>query len=213
MKIQTKVKMKFIELLRPDCYWPSPYTLEQALGTFQWMVKTGEKYDRYNRPGVTELLSMKPTCINSYDVEPITSVDDLRKRFHFALLSKYASHSANKWREDNNIRCGRQRVLYFPHNKESYIHKDHLDSFLKTRGKLKTQLNKFHKKAVNIVAIDLCVVLSGFIFRLTYGYGRSSWVFQLSHTRKGECFSDTFCRASKNLKLLQKKNINKEVTQ
>lgn len=202
INIQTKVKIKFIDLLSPDCVWPYPYTLEQALGVFQWMVKTGEEYNKYNQSGVTELLSMKPTCINFSEIESITSVDDLQKRFHFALLSQDASSSAQEWREDERVKPNAQRSIFFPHNKEGGIHEDHLDSFLKTRGKLKTQLNECHKEAVNIVSIDLRVIPSGFIFRLIYGYEGSSWTFNLSETKSSECFSDTFWRASKKLKSL-----------
>lgn len=205
MNMQTKVKIKFIHFLDPELsYWPYPYTLEQAMGTFQWMIKTGEEYKKSGFPGVIELLSMSPTCINCYRVDPIISTEDLRRRFHFALSGQYVSSSVEKWREDNIINYNSQRILYFPHNKQGNLPQKHFDSFLSTRGKLKTQLNEYHKKAVNIMKIRLFITPTEYIFRLLYGYSYSSWEYDLSRTKNNECFSDTFWRAFNKLNSLMK---------
>ncbi|GJD87780.1 hypothetical protein BHAOGJBA_1285 [Methylobacterium hispanicum] len=92
-----------IELLRPFGYWPQPLSLEQAFELLRWMVATGASKPEYTsqlrwgRAGVTELLSSSSGL--SYDrVEPITSIEDLRRRFHMAILARPQSRGQELWR-------------------------------------------------------------------------------------------------------------------
>lgn len=80
--------VRFIDLVRPDGYWPQPYTLEQAFEIFRWMVAKGEGYstqERWGSRGVVDLLSAT-SGIGHSSVIPISSLEDLRKRFHYAVL-------------------------------------------------------------------------------------------------------------------------------
>lgn len=213
---RTKAKIRFIEFLRPDCYWPSPYNLEQALHVFQWMVRTGAEYRQYPQSGVWELLSFQPTCIGFFNVKPITGIADLKKRFHYALLSRYASTAAEEWRKDYGINTGGERLIYFSHYRpygggvllgestSEYNIEKRFESFLNTTGRLKVSLNECHKKARQIKGIDLAVDEDGFKFILHFGYNESGgWEYQLARTRKGESFLDTFSRAIKELNALR----------
>lgn len=204
MSLHNKVKIRFIEFLRPDGFWPHPYTIEQAFQVFQWMVRTGKKYQKYGRPGVVELLSMKPTCSGFQSVYPIISLSDLRKRFHYALLSHHASDLAEKWRSECQVSVMGERWLSFPYRDE-WIDQKKLTEFFDTKGTLSVQLNDSHPGAVNIARVSIQVWEDSFRFRLDYGYEGSSWHHTLAETEQGECFIDTFTRAVEHLKTLTNK--------
>jgi hypothetical protein len=206
-KLKRSAEIRFIEFVRPDGYWPYPYSTEQAFQVFRWMVTTGKEYTKFGAPGVTELLSTNPTCLNFSRVHPITSREDLRKRFHYALLSNYGTPFVDQWRKANSISVTESRRLHFPHytpfmgagayESERDI-KDALDALLgKSRGKvLNVSLNDCHKRARWVGGVDIVVSEQGFSFNMDYGYEKDSgWNHILAATNKNEPFIDTMHRA------------------
>jgi hypothetical protein len=206
-KLKRSAEIRFVDLVRPDGYWPHPYTIEQAFQVFRWMVTTGKEYTKYGSAGVTELLSMQPTCLNFICVRPIISREDLRQRFHYALLSNYGGQIVGAWKKANGISLAESRRLYFPHytpftatagfESERAI-KDALDALLiQSTGKvLNVSLNECHKKARWVGRVDIAVSERGFSFNMDYGYENDSgWKYVLAATIKNEPFIDTMQRA------------------
>jgi hypothetical protein len=119
--MKTKAKIAFVEFLRPDFYWPNPYTIEQAFEVFRWMVRTGTAYERstrWGRNGPIETLSCSPSCTGFGYVAPIVSLDDLRRRFHFGLLSAHTTSSGvDEWRGAENTHVGAEKIIAFRHHK------------------------------------------------------------------------------------------------
>jgi hypothetical protein len=77
------------------------------------MVKTGKDYrqqGRWGSSGPIELLS-KSSGLGLSSVEPITSIDDLRERFQFAMFSGHGGEATRRWREDFNIHPDTTRRL------------------------------------------------------------------------------------------------------
>lgn len=215
--MQTKAKFRFIEFIRPTCYWPHPYTLEQAFGVFRWMVQTGKPFidqGRWGQHTVKSLLSKKPTCVNFSYVEPIVSIDDLRERFHYAILSDYVGPQLRAWREKFRIRPDGEAVISFPHHKWHTADSSEaefasgLSALLRSEGQLGVRLNRCHSKArwIHSVQIDLHAAYS---FRLGYGYPNdsSTWYVTLARQASGETFRATTARAVRKLAGLVSGNV------
>jgi hypothetical protein len=123
------------------------------------MIRTSEKYHKY---GFIELLSGQPTGSGFGEVRPIKSIDDLRMRFHYAILSAHASPLADKWRNDCQISVMGEQWIHFPYrdmggwtDSEAEI-KEKLTAFLETKGTLAVQLNPSHPRAKEIKqAVDI----------------------------------------------------------
>ena len=206
-KLKRCAEVGFIDFVRPDGFWPYPYTTEQAFQVFRWMVTTGKEYTKYGAPGVIDLLCKQPTCLNSRRVNPIHSREDLRTRFHYALLSNLGGPIVDEWRRVNGISVTESRRLYFPHytpfagnsvyESERAI-EDALDNLLgKSRGMvLNISLNDCHKRARWVADVDISVSENGFSFDMDYGYENDSgWKHVLAATIKNEPFIDTMHRA------------------
>ena len=202
--LRQRARYDFIELVRPDGY--DVYSIEQQFGVYRWMVATAkavvaakQETGRWGVSGPVALLDMKPTCIdNYYGPEPIVSLDDLKRRFHYALLSREAGPSAWRWRKENAITVSASRILSFPHytpfcgaplqgspTSERGI-KDALTLLLGSTGKLTTQLNSCHADAVDIQCVVVKVRPEGFEFTLHYGIDGEScrWSHTLANTPK-----------------------------
>lgn len=214
--MKASARISFVEFLRPDGYWPHPYSIEQAFEVFRWMVVTGAKFERptrWGRNGPTELLSDMSSCTNSSQVTPIKSLADLRRRFHLALLGNATSTTgADEWREAHDIRVGATPLIRFRHNKpmsggagwccERDIH-DAINKLFADGARLKTKgsLNQYHPTAQTCKSITVTVAESGFYFVLEYGWPdeecNSSWFHTLAQTDNllKETFLDTMRRA------------------
>ena len=190
--IKYKARYAFIELVRPDGY--DLYSIEQMFGIWRWMVQTASAINttsaetgRWGVHGPKELLSKQPNCCNFGETYPITSITDLKQRFHWALLSRDAGPSARRWRADNGIDVATRRILHFPHyarflgaplygkpTSEAEIRKA-VDRLLAATGTLTTQLNSVYAAAVEIYGVSVAVQPEGFRFVLRYGFDGSSW--------------------------------------
>jgi hypothetical protein len=214
-KLRTKALIRFIEFVRPDSFWPQPYSLEQAFHVFQWMVRTGKEFSKYQRSGVFDLLNKKATCCGAWNIDPIISVSDLRERFHHALLSAYGSELVSQWRKKNNICITEKKWIAFPHytpfeNSEAFGSesdlKDALNDLLtKSRGKFfNFSPNSCHPKATWIEKVFVNVTPEGFRFMARYGYeedeGSSSWDYVLARSDAMTTpFAQTLAEAIKKL--------------
>lgn len=208
-----------IELLRPDSYWPQPLSIEQAFELMRWMVETGSagKYSsqlRWGTCGPIDLLSAT-SGIGYHYVIPVESVDDLRKRFHFAVLARPSSEGQEQWREDFNINplavVTIKRPTYRPFEGAAHLgwrsERDIADALKAlcsgSRGeRMAVSLNSFHKDTVNwLHGVSVAISASdGFSFSLTYGENpvdghASRWAETIARSRKGESFLDTMARA------------------
>ena len=217
--IQSRFKVSFIEFIRPGSF-PYPYTLEQAFQTFRWMATTGANYradTRWGDQGVNEVLSMKPSCRGFSGVYPITSLDDLRKRFHYALLSRSENAVVDKWRRDCDILPdGKATIPYAIHKdwgvRTPFKSQDDLKKALtellepprELRHKMTVALNYVHGMETAIYHdVQIGVGRNGFAFILRYGdEGRhdfgSRWDEVIASTREKETFVETAVRAYTN---------------
>lgn len=197
--IRTKATYRMIEFVRPDCF-PYPYNLDQAFGVFHWMLKTGAKFcddSRWGRQNVLSLLSCKPSCVNFSQVEPVTSVADLRQRFHYAILSGSVSvgPSLTRWRELLKVTPQGVRTIVFPYTTGRSVSAKELDAFLASTGRIGCQLNSFHNRARDIVSICIQFHCRAMWFELQYGYEGSVWRHKLARQVPGETFTSTYRRA------------------
>lgn len=206
--MKTKAKYNFVEFMRPKgSYWPLPYTIEQAFGVFGWMIESGQPFARRGRWGehTIECLLSGPgasSCTGIRTICPIISVDDLRQRFHDAFFDSYSPMAAD-WRKSCGINAYASKTIAFKHHdrgtggdSEAGFRKS-LDALLAGGGTLTTQLNKYHRDAVDILSVELTysIYRHGWSFRLEYGYDGSHWFHNLAQQWKGDTFYGTFARA------------------
>lgn len=218
--IQSRFRVSFIELLRPSHIWPSPYSIEQAFQVLRWMTTTGLDYradTRWGDQGVFEVLSLKPSCRGFSSVSPITSLADLRQRFHYAILSKSENPIVDKWRRDHDILPDGQATIPYPVYKDWGVRepftnqaelKGALTELLEPPKCQKLQmavaLNTVHGKETAVYHdVQIKVSRNGFAFILRYGdearhaFG-SQWDEVIASTRGKETFIDTAVRAYAN---------------
>jgi hypothetical protein len=220
---QSRFSVDLTEFLRPECFWPSPYTIEQAFETFRKMVATGKGYatpDRWGHTGVYGLLSASSAYDDSH-VDPIRSLDDLRERFHYALLGRNRSPAIAQWRKDHRMMPG-QRIQvrvpihkpfegarYLGYGSESDIKTTLTAMFTQVRGKrLHASLNSVHLGVRGAQRVTIAVSPSGFRFVLDFGTfdergnDGSRWGETLARTRPGETFLETMTRVRDVLHVL-----------
>lgn len=208
--MRSKAKISFIEFIRPGSCWPYPYTLEQAFGVLQWMARTGRKYSRkieWGYHGPIEALSCQPTCRSFCSVSAITTIADLRERFHYALLTNYDESGAiAAWRNAERITLDGKRILTFPHhepfsggqgwNCEADIQKAIEKLFNDGQNsRLAVQLNSSWDAARECHKVVIHVLPAFFVFDLKYGFDGSTWTHELARTKDNEPFLCTMRRA------------------
>jgi hypothetical protein len=205
--MRTKAKVTFVQFLRPDGYWPYPYSVEQAFEVFRWMVRTGASYEqraRWGRRGVIELLSCQPSCVNFGSVKPIRSLEDLRRRFHYALLSAEGNTTVTSWRHDTGLTLDATRWLHFRHAKPftaESVSRDELERFYRdgSTQRLTVSPNRVHTTAVTCKWTEIFVEPDKFSFLLHYGWPEeecsSRWNVELTATQHGETFTEGLRRA------------------
>jgi hypothetical protein len=202
-RLCSKATIDFMELVRPDSYWPQPYSLEQAFQLYRWLIRTGKPYSLYGQYGVYDLLIGRGV-MGSTDLyyEPIISLPMLREVFHRAILGRPNCRASVTWREKERIAVGQRRILHFPHYapfvgtpllgrilSEAQI-RALLKAYFAIQGNLIVQLNPCHKEAVEIDRLVITVDTYDFrfVFKLGYGYDGSVWWHELA---EGEQFINT----------------------
>lgn len=203
--MKTKANYQFIDFIRPGYYWPWNGSIEQAFGVFRWMIDTGEGYEHQTKWGkqtVESLLSRKPSCTSMWEIEPVSSLDDLRQRFHYAILSPVDS-GIEKWRQDNGITINGKRTIVFPHanpmrdvDSEANI-KQAFDNLFAWVGRLNVELNEYHSRAREIYGVQMHYSRSypGWRFVLSYGFDGSIWRKTIARQRPKELLLPVLRRA------------------
>lgn len=212
-------KAPLIELLRPDGYWPQPLSTEQAFELLRWMATTGASKPEYTsrlqwgRAGIHELLT-GGSGLSRGLIEPIASLEDLRRRFHFAILSRAASAGQERWRSDFGIGpvgvvTVRQPTFKpfapIPHlgwSSEQAIMEDIERLTTGSAGvQMAVDLNGVHDDCRTLHGVRIAVDAEyGFALSIRYGdtapgaHG-SSWDVLIAHSRADESFLQTFARA------------------
>lgn len=201
---QTRARFHFTEFVRPDGYWPQPYSLEQAFQVYRWLVKTAEPFSQHGKYGAYDTLIgggvMGSTTLHH---NPIRSVDMLRRVFHRALLGRSNGSLTTAWRQKHSIAVGGCRTISFPHYvpfvgapvlgnilSEAQVQKL-VGAYLGASGHLTVQLNKFHPEAIDIWGCFIRIQTwepYQFEFVLCYGCDGSSWDHRLA---SGVQFIDT----------------------
>lgn len=205
---KSKAKINFTELVRPDGYWPQPYSLEQAFQTYRWMIRTGRGFSTSGYGVYDQLDGNGARGNHDLHYSPITSIDALRKRFAYAILGRSNGPNTTAWRKQEKVQFGEERILHFPHYapftgapllgnvlSEAQISKV-LQAYFAAEGNLRVQLNESHAAAVEIVKLKINVGTWDFKFRflLDYGYDGSWWTHVLA---EGEQFIDALGEAIK----------------
>lgn len=221
MKPRTRrsAEIALIEFLRPDGYWPMPYSIEMAFGALRWLIASavGEQYvthHRWHRTCAVGLMGGEG-AVNG-GCRPIKKLADLKKRFHMALLSRGdCAPEVVRWRADKAIAVDAIIHMDFRHYKpmtppphlpwgsEADIQKAVEQLLEQSTGKiLTTQLNSVHAGAKVIHGVDVTVGVNGFRFTLRYGFVDptvdpidSEWDYCLAKTEGDEPFLDTMARA------------------
>lgn len=221
MKPRTRrsANIALIEFLRPDGYWPSPYSLEMAFQALRWLIASarGEQYvtrHQWHRTCAVGLMGGRG-AVNGAGT-PVKSLADLQRRFQLALLAGANGRpEVARWREDKGIHVDAVVTMAFRHYKpfspplhlpfrsEAAVH-DAVNQLLeKSAGKiLTTQLNSVHAGAKVIHNVDVSIGHDGFDFTLRYGFvdpavskNDSEWAYSLASTEADEPFLDTLARA------------------
>ncbi len=201
---------RLIEFVRPGCFWPQPYTVEQAFGLFAHLVASAGEAPRgrngYNP--VAALLSAQPSCEHC-TVTPIYSLEDLRQRFHFALLGHSSQH-VERWRRRLRLKVGNSIPAAFPHHiwsklpQSEHETKQTLVGLFGAQGKLTAQLNSCHAKAKEVYGVRLQLSMDyRWRFVLDYGFDGSVWYETIAEQGKREPFLLTLRRAAKTLETLK----------
>lgn len=207
--MKTRARYEFGAFIAPDCYWPHPYTYEQAFGVLRWMLATGgdEKYHVKGRWGthtVAGFLLGKASCVGildwSFPGHEIKSLGAVEDRLHNALLSRCTNPGVRRWREDFGISPAGRRIIKFPVTRGGPSEHEMLNVFIDlfgAKGKLRP-LNKCHRKATTAAGVHILPSKHGWRFVLRYGYARdhfSYWHHLLAEQARGERFYAALLRA------------------
>jgi hypothetical protein len=217
--MQTKAKINFIDFIRPDGYWPSPYSVDQAFGVMRWMVATGsampelaDERGQWGTSTVINLLNCSPTCVNSHAPLSITNVAALRKSFHYALLSRYESRRVKRWKEKHGVSHTSTKILDFPNEgiqgaaDGAGVSAERVDQLTLCKRRLTTQLNSCHAAATELYGVTINIDANShggtyyppggrFRFTVDYGFDGSIWHHDIAIGTPAETFSQTLKRA------------------
>lgn len=212
-----------IEFLRPDSYWPYPYSLEMGFQALRWLIASAAD------PRFVEQHQWHTSCAvglmggasaQNGACRPITSVDDLKQRFTYALLgSDRHRPEVTRWREHWGIHPTAQIEMRFRHYKphhppahlpwrsEAQIRDALTALFEHSVGqKLNVQLNSVHRRARIVQRVGIYVGPKLFWFVLNYGFTDarknpcdSTWSQELAVSKSDEPFLDTLARAIEQL--------------
>lgn len=221
MKPRTRrfADVALIELVRPDPYWPDPYSTEMAFQALRWLIASasGDAFVEEHRWHTSCAVGlMGGAGAQNGACRAIRSRADLRERFIQALLARPAWHpEVARWRAAKGIHIDAVVRMKFRHYKPYYppAHlpwrseadiTESLDSLLeKSIGtRLAVALNPVHDDARIIHDIGIIVGARYFDFLLHYGFVDprvdpcdSEWTESLARTIGDEPFLDTLARA------------------
>lgn len=211
--------IQLIEFLRPDPFWPWPYSLEMGFQALRWLIASAAD------PGFVEHHQWHTSCAvglmggegaQNGACRPITSIDDLKQRFVYALLgSDRHRPEVTRWREQCGIHPGAQIPMQFRHYKPHYpaSHlpwrseaqiREALTALLENSvgQRLNVQLNSVHRRARVVQRVGIYIGPKRFRFVLNYGFNdarkdpcASTWSQELATSKGDEPFLDVLARA------------------
>lgn len=205
-RVRTKAKYDFAKFLRPECFWPQPYSVEQAFGVFAWMIETGQPFAQQGRWGANTIeAGLSPgqtSCTGMRTASRILSVENLRERFPLAFFGDYSA-AVIAWRKAIGINAYSQKIIAFPHHgfNESGCCEAKLqsgiDELLSSSGRLAVQLNSVHDDAREIEGVELtyCRHDHAWLWSLMYGVDGSRWYYELAEQKQRETFTQSYFRA------------------
>lgn len=215
--MSSRATYKFVEFVRPDGYWPYPYSTDQAFAVLGWMLKTGESFrdkPKNVERNIFSLLSCKPTCTGFRTIDPIWSLDDLKRRFHHAILSGYAGPQLAEWRRRFGVFVGGRSVIVapcvrldeFPEGESNASFRKRLAWLFSCEGTLSQPLNERHHQATHVMGVRVNWLPSShkwsFVMRYGYEGDQSWWDHGLATQRDGETFYGAFQRCVEELNRL-----------
>lgn len=198
-RILKRFKFDLARVVDP-AYWLYPHGLERTLLAFGHLVKTARRFYEYGQYNPLDILSDSPSCRGSWEVGPIRSLEDLRGRFHYALLHPHYQRT-REWREAERIDIREQVCIsgahYTPMNFPDTLFEHEasanrsFDELLATTDKhINRPLNSCHKLGARWVhSVNLNFDREGKMsFVLVYGYRRNSscWRHVLVYHRNDE---------------------------
>ena len=132
---------------------------------------------------------------------PVTSFEDVKTRYHYALLA--SMHGCyERWRQDHNIELANNVTLIraVPAKIEG---NEILGKLFNINGcETRVQLNPYNPKAIKIRGFGIGLTREGFSMILRHGYQGSSWNQIVAETRFNEPFAETLKRAYNVMKLI-----------
>lgn len=221
MKPRTRrfADVALIELLRPDPYWPDPYSTEMAFQALRWLVASAsseEFVEQHQWHASCAVGLMGGAGARNGACRAIASRADLRERFIEALLARPRWRpEVARWRTAKGIHVDAVLRMKFRHYKP-YHPPAHLpwrseaditaalDALLEKSvgNRLAVALNSVHNDARVVHAIGIIIGAKGFEFVLRYGFVDpredrfdSEWAEKLAQTVRDEPFLDTMARA------------------
>ena len=219
-RTRRKAVIHLIEFLRPDGYWPTPYTVEMAFQVLRWLITSasgGGYVTRHQWHDTCAVGLMGGVGAVNGGCRPIRSLENLSKRFHWAILGSDRYHpEVARWRADKGIHANAVLEMGIRHYSPLRAPPAHLPwrcqrdvenaiTWLleETVGqKLVVQLNPAHKGARVVHYVGILVGPNGFEFRLHYGFKSpkvdqfdSDWSYTMAESEGDEPFLDTLARA------------------
>lgn len=211
--------IRLIEFLRPDPFWPWPYSLEMGFQALRWLIASAADA-RFIEPHQWHTSCavglMGGEGAQNGACRPITSLDDLKQRFVYALLGSDRHHpEVTRWREHCGIHPTAEIEMRFRHYKPHYppSHlpwrseaqiREALTALLERcpGQKLNVQLNSVHRRARVVQRVGIYIGPRRFRFVLNYGFNdarrdpcASTWSAELATSRNDEPFLDVLARA------------------
>lgn len=221
MKPRTRrfADVALIELLRPDPYWPDPYSTEMAFQALRGLIASAsadEFVEHHQWHTSCAVGLMGGAGAKNGACRAIASRADLRERFIEALLARPRWRpEVARWRTAKGIHVDAVLRMRFRHYKP-YHPPAHLpwrseaditaalDALLEKSvgSRLAVALNSVHDAARVVHSIGIVVGATGFKFVLRYGFVDpredrfdSEWAETLAQTVRDEPFLDTMARA------------------
>ena len=230
--IRTHIDIDWTELVQPHPSVPVPVAFE----VYRWMVTTGREFSRWGWPGVLDLLTKKPSCINHSvtDLAPVTGAEwweDLCERFQYAILHcwpRSPNGLAEKWREQHGIRVYNTSRIEIRHWRPlwsgpamyNYDIGELVSRLLTYSGRFKASHNHCHQQARTVFSVGLCCRPRGWALVAAYGYAcerkehcRSSWDVYVAEQGKREEFTDFLLRGAHALNALVRQPIEVPMTE
>jgi hypothetical protein len=206
-----------IEFLRPDIWWPAPYSIEQAFGVMQAAIALASTSEGDNKKGIAAGDRLFGTDASGIDpLVEINSIKDLRNAFHRLSLGR-GCPSAEDWRQAHGLGPTGTLACSFPHfapfkgtplKERTRASEADIKNALKglLEGHIGQELavspNCIHLNARKIERVSITLYPQGYVFSLKYGLEGSAWSLKLAQGGTQTPFTKTLNQALRRIALL-----------